>query len=50
MAAGNVAANILGSLRPQGLIDRRSRLKGNCLALFDMLRGRLAPRRILSFN
>ncbi|CAM5180514.1 Glycosyltransferase, GT2 family OS=Bosea thiooxidans OX=53254 GN=SAMN05660750_01273 PE=4 SV=1 [Bosea thiooxidans] len=50
MAAGNVAANILGSLKPQGLIDRRGRLKGNCLALFDMLRGRLAPRRILSFN
>lgn len=47
---GNMAANVLGSLRPQGLIDRRGRLKGNLLALWDLLRGRLDPRRILTLG
>lgn len=47
---GNVAANLLGSLRPQGLIDRRGRLKGNLIALWDLVRGRLAPQRILTLG
>ncbi|MDX3806799.1 glycosyltransferase family 2 protein [Bosea thiooxidans] len=47
---GNIAANLLGSLRPQGLIDRRGRLKGNLLALWDLARGRLAPQRILTLG
>lgn len=47
---GNVAANLIGSLRPQGFIDRRGRLKGNLLALWDLLRGRLAPQRILTLR
>lgn len=49
-AVGNTCANILGSLRPQGLIDRRGRLKGNLLALSDLLRGRIDPQRILSLR
>lgn len=48
--AGNLAANILGSLRPQDMIDRRGRLRGNLLALWDLLRGRLDPRRILTLG
>ncbi len=50
MAAGNIAANIGGSLRPNNPVDRRGRLKGNCLAFWDLLRGRLAPQRILSLE
>lgn len=47
---GNLAANLLGSLWPQGSIDRRGRLKGNLLALWDLVRGRLAPQRILTLG
>ena len=47
LAAKNVAANLAKSLRPEPWIDRRGRLKGNLLALFDALRGRSDPRRIL---
>ncbi|NUS66857.1 MAG: glycosyltransferase family 2 protein [Ensifer adhaerens] len=47
LMGGNVAANILGSLKPQGLVDRRGRLKGNVVALLDFIRGRLDPMRVL---
>ncbi|MGN6095837.1 MAG: glycosyltransferase family 2 protein [Bosea sp. (in: a-proteobacteria)] len=47
---GNPVANALGCLRPQGIVDRRGRLKGNLLALWDLLRGRLDPQRILSLR
>lgn len=50
MAGGNLAANVLGSLKPQGLVDRRGRLKGNLIALADLLRGRLHPQRILTLE
>lgn len=43
----NMAMNALRSFQPEGYIDRRGRLRGNALALVDMLRGRLAPERIL---
>jgi hypothetical protein len=43
----NVAANALRSLRPEPSIDRRGRLLGNMLAIFDCMRGRVDPRRIL---
>lgn len=45
-----VTANLVCSLLPQTLIDRRGRLKGNLLALWDLARGRLDPRRILSLD
>ncbi len=47
LASRNVLANLARSLRPEPHIDRRGRLRGNLLALADMLRGRCAPRRIL---
>lgn len=50
LMAGNVAANVLGSLREQEFVDRRGRLKGNSIALLDLLRARLDPQRILSFK
>ena len=43
----NLAMNAARSLRPEPYIDRRGRLRGNALAVIDMLRGRLSPERIL---
>lgn len=46
LLVGNVLSNIVKSIRPEPTIDRRGRLKGNILALADLIRGRLDPRRI----
>lgn len=46
----NLAANVRGSVRPEPHIDRRGRLRGNMLAVADILRGRSDPRRILDFT
>ena len=43
----NVAANLVHSVRPEPWIDRRGRLLGNARAVGDIVRGRLAPERIL---
>ncbi|MBN9006611.1 MAG: glucosyll transferase family 2 [Rhizobiales bacterium] len=43
----NVAANLLRSAYPEPWIDRRGRLKGNLLALLDVIKGRISPGRIL---
>jgi GT2 family glycosyltransferase len=43
MASKNLVANIVGSISPESWIDRKGRLKGNGLALFDLLRGRISP-------
>jgi glycosyltransferase involved in cell wall biosynthesis len=43
----NLAANHMMSLAPEPYIDRRGRVKGNWLAIFDLIRGRAAPERIL---
>lgn len=43
----NVAMNAVRSIQPETYIDRRGRLRGNALAMIDLLRGRLAPERIL---
>ncbi len=47
LTGSNVAANTIGSLKPQGLVDRRGRLKGNLIAFTDLLRGRIDPLRML---
>ena len=47
LAAGKFFANRQKSLRPEPWIDRRGRLRGNLLALGDLLRGRADPRRVL---
>ncbi len=47
LAAGNFFANLMKSLRPEPWVDRRGRLRGNLLALGDLLRGRADPRRVL---
>jgi GT2 family glycosyltransferase len=41
----NLASNLLRSFAPEPYIDRRARLTGNLMALFDILRGRIEPER-----
>jgi hypothetical protein len=45
--ACNIAMNIVRSVRPEPYIDRRGRLRGNILALRDLIVGRMVPERIL---
>ncbi len=47
MAIKNFIANLAKSPVPEAYIDRRGRLKGNLLALIDVLRGVNHPTRIL---
>ncbi len=42
----NVTANAIRSWRPETHIDRAGRLKGNMIAIADLIRGQLHPRRI----
>jgi GT2 family glycosyltransferase len=43
----NVAMNIVRSPRPEPYVDRRGRLRGNLMALRDLIIGRMVPERIL---
>ncbi|MDX2263499.1 MAG: glycosyltransferase family A protein [Hyphomicrobiales bacterium] len=43
----NIAANLVKSIRPEALIDRRGRLNGNLRALAHLARGRIEPEYIL---
>lgn len=43
----NIASNAVRSIRPESYVDRRGRLRGNLLGLFDLLTARLDPERIL---
>ncbi len=43
----NLVANTARSIRPEPWVDRRGRLKGNLLAMGDLVSGRLDPGRIL---
>jgi GT2 family glycosyltransferase len=43
----NIAANLARSIYPEPWIDRHGRLKGNLLAIIDLLRGKASPARIL---
>jgi hypothetical protein len=45
----NIASNLVRSLRPEPWVDRRGRLTGNALAVWDWVRGRVDPERILRF-
>lgn len=42
----NVAKNLARAAWPEPWVDRRGRLRGNLVAVFDWLRGRLDPRRV----
>lgn len=41
----NIASNVAKAAWPEPFVDRRGRLRGNALALADMLRGRIEPER-----
>lgn len=43
----NLAANTAKLLRPEPWVDRRGRLRGNAMALRDLIIGRICPKRIL---
>ena len=43
----NVAANLTKSLWPEPYIDRRGRLKGNLIAAYHLIKGRVEPEYIL---
>jgi GT2 family glycosyltransferase len=45
--ARNLAANLARSAAPEPWVDRSGRLRGNLIALSDLLRGRADPRRVL---
>lgn len=45
--AKNMAKNVWRYVWPERWVDRRGRLRGNLLALRDLVRGRLDPRRIV---
>jgi GT2 family glycosyltransferase len=47
LAIRNVIANLVHSVRPEPFVDRRGRLRGNLLAVLDLVRGRTTPERIL---
>ena len=47
MTSRNTLSNLLHSVRPPPYADFRGRFKGNLLALTDLVRGRVAPARIL---
>lgn len=46
----HVSKNLLLSLRPEPYVDRRGRVRGNLLALRDLLLGRMRPDRILQLH
>ena len=46
-AARNMAMNLVRSLAPEPWVDRRGRLRGNLIALADLLRGRMHPMRVM---
>lgn len=43
----NLVINTLRALRPEPFVDRRGRLRGNMMALADLVRGRLDPQRVV---
>jgi hypothetical protein len=46
----NIAANIVRSIYPEPWIDRKGRLKGNLIALADIVTSRLSPSRIFQLD
>jgi hypothetical protein len=46
----NLVANFARSIYPEPWIDRRGRLKGNLLALKDLVVGDLSPGRIVNLQ
>ena len=49
LVSKNLLINAVRSVRPEPFVDRRGRLLGNMAALADLVRGRIAPERVLEF-
>jgi hypothetical protein len=47
VASKNLLMNLIRSVRPEPYVDRRGRLRGNLIGIGDLIRGRIAPERIL---
>ncbi len=45
----NVLANHAKTFRPEAWVDRKGRMKGNWMGMFDWVRGRIHPERINDF-
>ena len=50
LAAKNVLANSIKSIRPESYVDRRGRLRGNFIGMFHLMTGRLTPEYILKLK
>jgi glycosyltransferase involved in cell wall biosynthesis len=50
LVSKNLLINAVRSFRPEPFVDRRGRLLGNMIALADIVRGRIAPERILELD
>jgi GT2 family glycosyltransferase len=50
LVSKNLLINAARSLWPEPFVDRRGRLLGNMVALGDLLRGRIAPERVLELR
>ena len=50
LAARNVLANLVKSIRPESYVDRRGRLRGNVIGMFHLMTGRLTPEHILNMK
>ncbi|WP_159586723.1 glycosyltransferase family 2 protein [Chelativorans xinjiangense] len=48
--ARNLIANTVKLTKPEPWVDRKGRLKGNLRALADLVRGRLAPQKIVALE
>jgi GT2 family glycosyltransferase len=46
----NFAMNVLKSFKPEPYVDRFGRLRGNIKALFDLMRGKMTPERVLELK
>jgi hypothetical protein len=50
LAAKNLLANALKSIRPESYVDRRGRLRGNLIGILHLIIGRVTPEYILKLN
>lgn len=50
MACKNIIANSLKSVSPEPYIDRRGRLRGNLVAIGDLIRRRIHPMRVMDLQ
>jgi glycosyltransferase involved in cell wall biosynthesis len=46
----NIAANLVRSIYPEHWIDRKGRLKGNLIAIWDLMTGRLCTLRVMQLG